>query len=148
MPFIRNVWALVQRQGPDVQDECTEDFFVLARHVVEKLSIKELETWSVIAWPIWNARNKVYKRIQAHTLTSFKGAITLLEDYQYQRLTEGVLMHIGPFGSSFSPIVSWCFLCCIMLILNCFFSSWIPSHCLDGTMLPPGTRLLYFFFCY
>lgn len=93
MPFVRNVWALVQRQVPDVQDECTEDFFVLARHVVEKHSIKELETWPVIAWPIWNARNKVYKRIQAHPLTIFKGAITLLEDYQYQRLTGSLNAH-------------------------------------------------------
>ena len=48
----------------------------------QKLSSTELEKWSMVAWAIWNARNKFYfNQVQVHPKLIFEGAVGLLEEY-------------------------------------------------------------------
>jgi len=43
----------------------------------------ELETWAMIAWSLWNARNKFhFEQVQTHPMMIFQKASSLLEEYQ------------------------------------------------------------------
>ena len=55
-------------------------------YLIDKLPQLDLEKWAVIAWAIWNARNKFYfERFQVQPEYIHDGAISLLEECQ--RLT-------------------------------------------------------------
>ncbi|XP_075655218.1 putative mitochondrial protein AtMg00310 [Castanea sativa] len=55
----------------------------LAKSLKEKLSRKELEMWAMVAWSIWNARNRLYfEASQTPPQAILKSAEMLLEDYQ------------------------------------------------------------------
>jgi len=50
---------------------------------MEKLPKRDLETWAMVAWSIWNARNRVhFEVIQTPPHAILKGATSLLKDYQ------------------------------------------------------------------
>lgn len=56
---------------------------MLFRWLIDKLLQQELERWAVIAWAIWNARNKFYfEHIQTHPKSIFGEAIGFLQEYQ------------------------------------------------------------------
>lgn len=59
VPSSANVWALfkgkLQKRKNDVQD-----FFLLFKHLIEKLDPQDLEHWAVTSWAIWNAYNRFY----------------------------------------------------------------------------------------
>ena len=58
-------------------------FLSLARTLVEKLSKKDLETWAMVAWSIWNARNQVqFEATQTPPHAILKGTVSLLDEYQ------------------------------------------------------------------
>lgn len=57
-PLARNVWALVRGQLQK-SNSTIVNFLMLARQMMERLDRKELEVWSITAWSIWNARNRV-----------------------------------------------------------------------------------------
>ena len=88
-PLARNVWALVRGKLQKCGSS-TRTFFYLAQTLMEKLSQKELEMWAMVAWSIWNARNRLYfEASQTSPHAILKSAETLLEDYQ--RLTRSML---------------------------------------------------------
>ena len=58
-------------------------FYLLARAMVERLDVKELENWAMIAWSLWNARNRFhFERVQTHPTVILRVATSLLEEYQ------------------------------------------------------------------
>ncbi|XP_075655192.1 uncharacterized protein LOC142625413 [Castanea sativa] len=80
-PIARNVWAMVrgklQKCGARIQT-----FHLLARQLMEKLTREEQELWAMVAWSIWNARNRFYfEDTQSQPSDILKGATTLLQDY-------------------------------------------------------------------
>ena len=56
-PFARNVWALV-RGKLQKSSFVTEEFFMLARHMVHRLGGKDLELWAITSWSLWNTQNR------------------------------------------------------------------------------------------
>ena len=80
VPF--NVWALVHGKLQKCVSSA-HDFLSLARTLVEKLSKKDLETWAMVAWSIWNARNRVqFEATQTSPHAILKGAVSFLDEYQ------------------------------------------------------------------
>ena len=81
-PLARNVWALCSgriQKCPNTEG----DFFMLLQRMVSKLEEHDVEKWAVIAWAIWNARNKYYfERIQLHPRDILRGATGFLQEYQ------------------------------------------------------------------
>ncbi|XP_075640362.1 uncharacterized protein LOC142612126 [Castanea sativa] len=80
-PMARNVWAMVrgklQKCGARIQT-----FHLLARQLMEKLMREEQELWAMVAWSIWNARNRFYfEDTQNQPSDILRGATTLLQDY-------------------------------------------------------------------
>ena len=58
-------------------------FYLLARAMVERLDVKELENWAMIAWSLWNARNRFhFEHVQTHPTVILRVATSLLEEYQ------------------------------------------------------------------
>ena len=81
-PFARNVWALCPGKIQKCPNEAN-DFFLLFKTLVQRLSTAELEKWAVVSWGIWNARNKVYiERVQPHPKAILVGAVGFLQEYQ------------------------------------------------------------------
>ena len=77
-----HVWALVdeklQKCGTMVQN-----FHLLARQMAEKLTNKELKILAMVAWSIWNARNRVcFESKERQPSDILRGATNLLQDYQ------------------------------------------------------------------
>ena len=66
------MWALVRgklRKNNSVAD----NFLMLAQQMMGRLDRKELEVWSITAWSIWNARNRVqFKHVQTHPIDIYK----------------------------------------------------------------------------
>ena len=58
-PFAHNVWAVV-RGKLQKSSSMAENFFMLARHMMERLDRKELELWSMTSWSLWNTRNRFH----------------------------------------------------------------------------------------
>ena len=59
------------------------NFLMLARQMMGRLDRKALKVWSITAWSIWNARNRVqFKHVQTHPTDIYKQASELLEKYQ------------------------------------------------------------------
>ncbi|KAK9988760.1 hypothetical protein SO802_028999 [Lithocarpus litseifolius] len=56
-PFPTNVWALV-RGKMQKSSAVVQKFHSLARLMEDRLTGKEMEVWAVVAWSIWNARNR------------------------------------------------------------------------------------------
>lgn len=84
-PFVRNVWAIVRGELQKCPNT-TLDVFLLFCSLMSKLDIKELEVWAILAWAIWNARNKFYfERVQPKPEVILENAMGLLAEYQ--RLT-------------------------------------------------------------
>ena len=78
----RNVWALAQGK---LQKSCSvmPSFCFLTHSMIERLSAKELESWAMIAWSLWNARNRFhFEQCQTQPNAIFKAATSLLEEYQ------------------------------------------------------------------
>ena len=66
--------------------------------LMEKLPKRDLETWAVVAWSIWNARNRMhFEASQTPPQAILKSAASLLNDYQ--RLARS--LH-GPWALCFS----------------------------------------------
>ena len=56
---------------------------MLLQRMVSKLEEHDVVKWAVIAWAIWNARNKYYfDRIQLHPRDILRGATRFLQKYQ------------------------------------------------------------------
>ncbi|XP_075670149.1 uncharacterized protein LOC142639906 [Castanea sativa] len=81
-PLARNVWALVRGK----LQKCgvmAPNFHLLARQMVAKLTGPELELWAMVAWSIWNARNRYHSEAkQSQPSDILHGATSLLQDYQ------------------------------------------------------------------
>uniref|UniRef100_A0A7N2N2W0 Reverse transcriptase zinc-binding domain-containing protein n=2 Tax=Quercus lobata TaxID=97700 RepID=A0A7N2N2W0_QUELO len=81
-PLARNVWALVRGK----LQKCSADasnFYLLVRHLVDRLDSKELETWAMLSWALWNARNRYhFESLHSHPTAILQGATSLLDDYQ------------------------------------------------------------------
>ena len=62
----------------------------LFKILVGKLEKKDVvETWAMISWAIWNARNKFYfERTQAHSKKNHDSAMGFLEEYQRHVATQ------------------------------------------------------------
>ena len=81
-PPVRNVWALVKGKTQKCSNEA-RDFFLLFGHMARILESCELERWAILAWSIWNARNKFYfEHKQVHPSLILNGAYGLLDEYQ------------------------------------------------------------------
>ena len=81
-PFARNIWALCSGKIQKCPNEAN-DFFLLFKTLVQRLSKTDLEKWAVVSWGIWNARNKVYfERVQTHPKTILAGPVGFLQEYQ------------------------------------------------------------------
>ena len=81
-PLTRNVWALVKGK---IQKSAAQasDFLVLTRNMLERLPKEEMERWSIIAWAIWNARNRFYlKNFQTQPKTILRDVLSFLHEYQ------------------------------------------------------------------
>ena len=51
--------------------------------MMERLSKKEFETWTMVVWSLWNARNRMhFRQSQPHHIEILKQAIDLMEEYQ------------------------------------------------------------------
>ena len=80
-PPVRNVWALVKGKTQKCSNEA-RDFFLLFGHMARILESCELERWAILAWSIWNARNKFYfEHKQVHPSLILNGAYGLLDEY-------------------------------------------------------------------
>ena len=87
-PLAHNVWALVRGKLQKCASSAY-DFLSLAWTLVEKLSKKDLETWAMMAWAIWNAQNQVqFEATQTPPHAILKGAVSLLD--KYQRLARSI----------------------------------------------------------
>ena len=54
----------------------TQDIFMLFRWLMDEHTQQELERWALMAWVIWNARNKYYfEHIQTHPKSILNGAL-------------------------------------------------------------------------
>ena len=81
-PLAHNVWALVRGKLQKCVSSA-HDFLSLARTLVEKLSKKDLETWAMVAWSIWNAQNRVqFEATQTPPHAILKGAVSCLDEYR------------------------------------------------------------------
>lgn len=81
-PLAWNVWALFKGSIHKCRNEAI-NFFLLFQKMQQKLSPTKLEKWSIIAWMIWNARNRFYfEKVQLHLKVIFESATRLLEEYQ------------------------------------------------------------------
>ena len=57
------------------------DFFLLFGHMARTLDSCELECWAILAWSIWNARNKFYfEHKQVHPSLILNGAYGFLDE--------------------------------------------------------------------
>ena len=80
--FARNIWALCPGKIKKCPNEAN-DFFLLFKTLVQRLSMEKLEIWAVVYWGIWNARNRVYfERVQLHPKAILAGAVRFLQEYQ------------------------------------------------------------------
>ena len=74
--------ALVKGKTQKCSNEA-RDFFLLFGHMARILDSCELERWAILAWSIWNARNKFYfEHKQVHPSLILDGAYGLLDEYQ------------------------------------------------------------------
>lgn len=81
-PLACNVWALVCGRLQKC-DSSAQTFLSLARTLVEKLPRRDLETWFMVTWSIWNARNRFhFEATQTPPHAILKGPVSLMEDYQ------------------------------------------------------------------
>ena len=81
-PLAINVWALVKGK---LQKSLAvvQDFHSLARQMEDKLTGKEMEVWAMVAWSIWNARNRFYfEKKQSQPGDILHSAMSLIQDYQ------------------------------------------------------------------
>ena len=58
-PFARNAWSMASRRIQKCSNSIS-DFFELFQTMITRLNQQELESWAVIVWAVWNARNKFY----------------------------------------------------------------------------------------
>ena len=80
-PFARNVWALVWGKLQK-SNSVAENFFMLARHMIQSLDRKELELWAITSWSLWSARSCFqFKHVQTHPSEFCKQANSLLKEY-------------------------------------------------------------------
>uniref|UniRef100_A0A7N2LT45 Reverse transcriptase zinc-binding domain-containing protein n=1 Tax=Quercus lobata TaxID=97700 RepID=A0A7N2LT45_QUELO len=81
-PFARDIWSVAGRRIQK-SPTGTSDFFSLFRSMANRLSKQELESWAMVVWAIWGARNKFYfKKTQLQPLGIVEGAISMLNDFQ------------------------------------------------------------------
>lgn len=60
-----------------------QTFCLLARQMEGKLTGNEMEMWAIVAWSVWNARNRFcFEAKQSRLSDILRGATTLLQDYQ------------------------------------------------------------------
>ncbi|KAK9984559.1 hypothetical protein SO802_034084 [Lithocarpus litseifolius] len=80
-PLARNVWALVRGKLQKYSADAS-NFYLLVRHLVDRLDMKELETSAMISWALWNARSIYhFESLQSHPTAILQGATFLLDDY-------------------------------------------------------------------
>ena len=87
-PFARNVWGLCKGRIQKCSNTAS-DFFLLFKHMLTILSPTEMDRWAIIAWTIWNARNRFYfKHIQLHPQTIMDEARAGWDEYKKIMTTE------------------------------------------------------------
>ena len=63
-PLARNTWALVQGRVQKIPNQA-EEFLGFMQWIFRNFTLDALAEWAVVAWSIWNARNKmVYEDCQ------------------------------------------------------------------------------------
>ena len=81
-PLARNVWTLVRGKLQKCE-AVAPNFHLLARQMVAKLTGLELELGAMVAWSIWNARNRFHFEAKQSQLSDIlRGATSLVQDYQ------------------------------------------------------------------
>ena len=81
-PMARNVWAMVPGKLQK-RSLAVEEFYSLARELMEVLTTEEMEVWAIVSWAIWNARNRyLFDKKQAQPNDILRGAMTLLHEHQ------------------------------------------------------------------
>lgn len=104
----RNVWSMASIRIQKCPNSAP-DFFELFRKMVTRLNQQDLETWAVIVWALWNARNKFYfERTQLQPRHIYDAATWLLTEYQHHMAAQTTWVYASLLSS---------FHCCI-------FSSW------------------------
>ena len=87
-PFARNTKAVVRGRLQKCPNEVT-DFSILLRMLHERLDHRDIEVWAIMAWALWNARNKFYfENVQLQPKFIADGALALLTEYQRQLETQ------------------------------------------------------------
>ena len=81
-----SIWHLLAMSGRWLVGKSSYEafsFYLPARAMVERLDVKELENWAMIAWSLWNARNRFhFEHVQTHPTVILRVATSLLEEYQ------------------------------------------------------------------
>ena len=79
---LNSIWTLA-RGKLQKSSSVTPSFDLLARDMVEMLDVKELENWAMIAWLLWNARNRFhFEHVPTHPTVILREATSLVEEYQ------------------------------------------------------------------
>ena len=125
-PLAHNVWALVRGKLQKC-DSSARTFFCLAQTLKDKLSWKELETWALVAWSIWNMQNKLYfEASQTSPHAILKSVETLLEDCQ--RLSRSMPSNWAPEGAV-SLFETFCILYSFPFTFGCIAWRGLVSGC-------------------
>ena len=116
---------------------------------MDKLSQQELERWAVMAWEIWNARNKYYfEHIQTHPKSILDGALGFLREYQ--RLIATQTSNWMCFDSAMlilNGMFLFCTTCCMATALYiCIFTGFKPV--LSSPWVWCYSRVLYCWLMY
>ena len=81
-PLARNVWVLVWGRIQKTNSSTTS-FFLLTRQMMERLSKKELEMWTMVVWSLWKAHNRIhFRHLQSHPTEILKQVTYLMVEYQ------------------------------------------------------------------
>ena len=84
----------------EVKETGTKTKLIHFINMARTLDSCELERWAILAWSIWNARNKFYfEQNQVHPNLILSGAYRLLDEFQ--RLMQSRVYGAHGFGSYF-----------------------------------------------
>ena len=79
---LNSIWTLA-RGKLHKSSSVAPSFYLLARAMDERLDVKELENWAMIAWSLWIARNQFhFEYVQTHPIVVLR-ALTVIVLYWY-----------------------------------------------------------------
>lgn len=150
-PFAHNVWAMV-RGKIQKSSAVAPDFFPLTRQMMQRLPRPKMEHWAMIAWAIWNARNKCcFEDTQTRPEVILRGATSFLHEYQALIANQQTCMTVTT-----QPLIVFYTIFLWQLNFGLYFThffafgigsmslSLCPGYCVDLHGSGPFLHLLYF----